>query len=288
MVNESVIFTFAIIGALYVVKITFSWLTNFCIHFLRCNLNLQRIYGNKTSNTWVAITGATGGLGFDYACEFAKRGFNILFIIRNLDKANEKISKLKQLYPNIETSILQCDLATLITDNAQFDRVKTTLETLLSTKDIGILVNNAGFEFDCKQFSDASLDDNLRLTKINIFPIIVFSQLLIPHMKQRNKNNNCRSMIINIGSGFAKMLMPTATLYGASKAWMDYFSICASKEYEKDKIDIIVSHPGTMTSAMTRFKDEWYNNILGIISTEKYARHSMKHFGRVLDIGIIN
>ena len=67
------------------------WLTSSAYIFYDV-IYLQKIQSNKTNATWVAITGATGAIGFDYACEFAKHGFNVLFIIRNADKANEKIS----------------------------------------------------------------------------------------------------------------------------------------------------------------------------------------------------
>ena len=69
-----------------------------------------------------------------------------------------------------------------------------------------------------------------------------------------------------IKSDLAFSPMPGFACYGSTKAFLDYWSISASKEYENFGIDFMITHPGAMASEMTHMEE---NFLLGVSSTEK-------------------
>ena len=144
-------------------------------------------------------------------------------------------------------------------------------------KDIAVLVNNAAIGLESPQFTDFSVTKNVSMMKVNMFPCIVLSQILLSYFKERNLKYHKKSCIINVATAAASMTLPGFSVYGASKAFMKYWSVAASKEFSKDNIDIIVTLPGQMASEMSGFA---VNSLQGTISTDKYARGTMKHIGK--------
>ena len=67
---------------------------------------------------WALITGASDGLGKQYAFELAKEGFNIILMARNKQKLLGVAKELKDAYPSTKTSILVFDFSTLSTEDS--------------------------------------------------------------------------------------------------------------------------------------------------------------------------
>lgn len=278
--SNTVFFSLAVIGALCVCRIVFlSWIPTFYRHFLRQPKDLQKIYGNGStgsSATWVAVTGPTGSLGLDYCREFAKRGFNILFIARNETKAEAKISLLKKEFPAIETSFIKCDLGKLNSPDLLNDFRSSINNFYNGGKDIGILINNAGIEEDAHRWGDLRLERNMAMLNVNMLAAVILTQLMLPHLEKRSRDGRKRSLVINIGSTLGTVELPGVAIYSSCKAFLNRWSIAASKEYESIGIDFAVTNPGGMESDMMPIKE---NILLGISSTRTYAEKSMKHFG---------
>jgi 17beta-estradiol 17-dehydrogenase / very-long-chain 3-oxoacyl-CoA reductase len=57
------------------------------------------------------VTGATGGIGFEFCKQFASKGVNVILISRNLETLNKSASDLKDLYPEIKTHVVQADFS---------------------------------------------------------------------------------------------------------------------------------------------------------------------------------
>ena len=70
-------------------------------YFLLNELNLLERYG---SGSWVAITGASSGQGYEMALAFAQRGFNLLLI--GSKRTQETVARVKAEYPEIKTKVL--------------------------------------------------------------------------------------------------------------------------------------------------------------------------------------
>ena len=74
--------------------------------FLRKPYNLLERYGK---DSYVLVTGATDGIGKEFCNQFAKLGFNLILISRNLNKLNQVSSEFKSKYPNLKTEIIEFD-----------------------------------------------------------------------------------------------------------------------------------------------------------------------------------
>lgn len=340
--NYVLVYILAGLGSLFVIKWVLAFVFSLYTYFIRCGYNLRKRYGNNSgSNTsWVAITGATGEIGFSYCKHFAELGFNILLIVRNEEKAETAMNKLHSLHPNVETSFIRCDLGTLARDKDEMDRMKQELETFIITNknDVAILINNAGIEYDVRHWCDVDVESYIALMNVNMVSCVVLTQLLMPYLQQRvqlqqvsgnsnininnNNNNNdkrmpdkvaklvsntssdneenvdmdininkningnglnspsaCgrRSCVINISSLAGTQMFAGLAVYGASKAFLRHWSICASKEYENDKIDFISFDTGPVASPLTNFKP---NKLLGIVKGDTFVKASMKQIGK--------
>jgi 17beta-estradiol 17-dehydrogenase / very-long-chain 3-oxoacyl-CoA reductase len=66
-----------------IIYFAFKFAYFFYKNFIRQRLALSRRYGK---NSWVLVTGATEGIGKGFCEEFAKEGFNIILVSRNIEK----------------------------------------------------------------------------------------------------------------------------------------------------------------------------------------------------------
>ena len=89
---------------------------------------------------WAVITGASDGLGKQYAIELAKSGFNIVLIARNLAKLDQVANMLKSTY-GVQTLCIVFDFSHLCTQDA-VNELKSKLD--LIPGEISILINNVG------------------------------------------------------------------------------------------------------------------------------------------------
>ncbi len=84
------------------------------------------------------VTGANSGLGYDTAAALAGKGAQVVLAVRNLDKGNEAVDRIKKSTPNAVVSVQELDLSSL-------DSVRTAADELRAAHPrIDLLINNAG------------------------------------------------------------------------------------------------------------------------------------------------
>jgi NAD(P)-dependent dehydrogenase (short-subunit alcohol dehydrogenase family) len=111
-------------------------LQGFYKYFLLTELNLRERYG---AGSWVVITGASSGQGYDLAMAFAERGFNLLLI--GSKRTEETVTQIQKAYPGIQTKVLYKDFRQAFHDDFFVD-IQAAFEELGA--DLAILVNNVG------------------------------------------------------------------------------------------------------------------------------------------------
>ena len=92
----------------------------------------------KTKRETVLITGATSGIGNDFAHIFAERGYDLFLASRNREKLDSIKKKFEDRY-NITVTTMSIDLAKPSSAGRVYE------ETISRKMDIDVLVNNAGF-----------------------------------------------------------------------------------------------------------------------------------------------
>ncbi|KAM4012604.1 very-long-chain 3-oxoacyl-CoA reductase-B-like [Anomaloglossus baeobatrachus] len=202
----------------------------------RWRTNIQK-YG-----AWAVVTGATDGIGKSYALELARRGFDIVLISRSMEKL-QKVAFEIEKESRRKTKIIQVDF----TGGSE---IYPKVEKALKDLDIGVLVNNVGMIFsDGNRFLDTS-DISKRIDNIlncNILSTVQMTRIVLPRMLLKKKG-----LIINVSSAAAARPYPVVTMYGATKAFMDFFSRSLYQEYQSDGIIVQSVLPHIVSTNMSR------------------------------------
>ena len=171
------------------------------------------------------ITGATSGIGAEFAEQLAARGCNVVLVARNVDRLEEACRRLEDAH-GVDAEYVQADL----TVRADVDRVAARLAD--ADRPVDILVNNAGYGLMTK-FADSTVE-----VEQGNLDILVGAPMRLSHAAIGPMLDRRRGRIINIASVAGHT--PRGT-YGAHKAWLISFSRWANIEY---------AHRGVTTTAV--------------------------------------
>ena len=172
------------------------------------------------SHSTVLITGASSGIGAVYADRFAKRGHAVVLVARDINRLQAIAEQIKQAY-GVNVEIIQADLA----KDADVGRIEQVLQ---ERDDIDILINNAGISLS-GSFNQQQSEGIEQLLALNINAVVRLSHAIAPRLAQKRGG-----AIVNLGSVVGLSPEFGSTLYGASKAFVQFFSQGLSLEL-KDK-----------------------------------------------------
>ena len=186
--------------------------------------SLKAKYGN-----WALITGASSGIGKEFAIQLAQQNINLVLVARRDDKLKELASELEQKN-GIETIVLPLDLSkpNFIKD----------IEQVTYNIEIGLVINNAGFTIT-KEFIDSEIQYQQELINVNITALIVLTHYFGNKMKQNRKGG-----IINVASGSGYLPIPNWATYAASKAYVLHFTEALWYELKPFNVDVLALCPG--------------------------------------------
>jgi 17beta-estradiol 17-dehydrogenase / very-long-chain 3-oxoacyl-CoA reductase len=127
--------------------------------------------------TWAVVTGATDGIGREFALQLARAGFNVLLASRSADKLDKVAIEIKAINPSIETKAVAIDFS--LADKAQY----ATLEKAVGAMNVGVLVNNVGKSHEMPvPFAETSLDEMLSISEINVNATLRVTRMIVPNM----------------------------------------------------------------------------------------------------------
>lgn len=187
-------------------------------------MNFKEKYGQ-----YALITGASAGIGKDFAFILAKEGMNLILVARREEKLKEIASLLSSTY-KIDCKTIRKDL----TDEYSYKE----LFNLTKEFDIGILVNNAGFGY-YGRFINQKEEKLENMIKLNIFTFAMLSKVFAKYFVERKRGG-----IILVSSLAA--FQPTAgmALYGATKGFELLLGEALSEEIKGKNVDITILCPG--------------------------------------------
>ena len=232
-------------------------------YYYREPLNLSNRYGDKS---WVLITGASDGIGKEFAKQFAQQGFNLFLVSRTEDKL-KKISEDLTKDHNVEVKYLIKDFAKA-TNPEFFEDINEQTKEL----DVSVLVNNVGMASFTK-FSEHSKQQICDMIIVNTIPQTILAHEMLPRMLKRKQ----RSAIINLASVASVQPFTCLPVYSPTKAYNDFFSRGIVEDY-KENIDIMSLRPGFVSTNMTLNKRVEYDTI----TTEECVSGALKSLGHDL------
>ncbi|MGV3525012.1 MAG: SDR family NAD(P)-dependent oxidoreductase [Candidatus Sericytochromatia bacterium] len=180
---------------------------------------------------WALITGASGGLGAEFARQLACQGAHLVLTARNQAKLETLAQELRQQY-GVRVEVLACDLGV--------PQAVAQLCTELETRDlqIEILINNAGMAL-AGDFLDTSWEDSATLLQLNLLALTQLTRLLAAPMVQRG-----RGWILQVASLGAYVPCPGYAVYAASKAFVLHFGEALHHELRGTGVQCCVLAPG--------------------------------------------
>jgi short-subunit dehydrogenase len=192
----------------------------------------------------VLVTGATSGIGAEFARQFAARGCNLVLVARTSGPLEEAATILRKKW-GVHVETLAADLLDEDGLTRVLGRVRAAGELDTGEPAAGgsgavrravtVLVNNAGYGL-VKPFADNTLEDEVRHLRIHVEVPLALAHAALQSMRPRRGGT-----IINVASvaGFT----PRGT-YGAAKAAMISFSRWANLTYGPEGIRVTAVCPG--------------------------------------------
>lgn len=164
---------------------------------------------HKEISMLILITGASSGFGAAMARKFVQHGHRVIAAARRLDR-------LQQLQVELGAALYVAELD--VCDKASIAAMLSNLPA--EWKDIDVLVNNAGLALGVAPAQAASLEDWETMIDTNNKGLVRMTHALLPHFIAR-KNG----VILNIGSIAGSTAYPGGNVYGATKAFVDQFTL---------------------------------------------------------------
>jgi short-subunit dehydrogenase len=177
------------------------------------------------------ITGASSGIGLEFAQQLAANGVNLFLVARRYDILFAVKNELEYKY-NINVYIMDLDLSSSNSVN----------EMMIFIKEIGfspdLLINNAGAGIYGK-FDKTDLDSEIEIINLNITSVTQLTKSFLQIMK-----NQGLGTILNVSSTMAFRKSPHWAVYSATKSYVFSFTRSLILENEKSPIHISLLCPG--------------------------------------------
>lgn len=157
----------------------------------------------------ILITGASSGFGAEMARVFVGHGHRVVACARRTDR-------LAQLAQELGEALLP--LALDVCDQAAIDATLAGLPPEWRT--IDVLINNAGLALGTEPAHQASLDEWTTMISTNCQGLVAMTRAILPDMVARGSG-----LIINIGSVAGRYPYPGGNVYGATKAFVEQFTL---------------------------------------------------------------
>jgi short-subunit dehydrogenase len=177
------------------------------------------------------VTGASSGIGHEFARELASHGHNLVLVARRIDRLRKLAGGLEQQY-GVTAIPIRADLSTPNAAQGLYDEVRRR------QIDIDILVNNAGFNV-YGPFTETSHADELGLLQVNLVALVSLTKLVLPEMVRRGYGR-----VLNLGSTGSFAPAPFDSLYAASKAFVLSFSEAVGEELKGTGVTVTTLCPG--------------------------------------------
>lgn len=175
------------------------------------------------------ITGASAGIGAEFARQYAAQGHHLVLTARREDRLQALADELQQAH-GIDCQVIAADLA----EPESVERLVSEIQG-----PVDILVNNAGYGVTGK-FSSVDWSEHADFMQVMVNAVVELTYRLLPGMQERQ-----RGQVINVAS--LAGLVPSAaghTLYGASKAFLIRFSESLAAENGEYGIKVTALCPG--------------------------------------------
>ncbi len=188
--------------------------------------NLTQLEGK-----WALVTGASSGLGEEFARQLAAGGLNLVLVARREERLRATAGELAKAH-GIQTKVIAADLSRADAPRAIYDQLRADGIA------VDVLVNNAGFGLYGK-FTDIVWDREQQMLDIDIATVVHLTRLFVPDMVARRSG-----YVLQVASIGAFLPSPLYASYSAAKAFVLSFSEAINFELRGSGVSVTTTCPG--------------------------------------------
>src|SRR5512144_962182 len=171
------------------------------------------------------VTGASSGIGEQFARQLAERGYDLVLVARRADRLQKLAGELP-----VTSHVLACDLG------REAGTLPGQVEELGVAVDL--LVNNAGFGLR-GPFLDSDAERDAEMVRVNCEAIVVLTRAFLPAMVERGRGG-----VITVASTAGMQPLPYESVYAATKAFALNFSDALHAELRDSGVRVLAVNPG--------------------------------------------
>jgi hypothetical protein len=197
------------------------------------------MYYNRYMPKTALITGATGGIGYEFADICASKGINLVLVGRNESKLEKIASDFVKKY-TVSVTKVTADLSDPDSPQTVYDAVQKEELT------IDYLINNAGFG-DFGMFTETDWAKEQAMMQVNMTTLVQLTKLFLPKMI-----NNGSGAVMNLASTAAFQPGPLMAVYYATKSFVLSFSEAIGYELKGTGVTVTALCPGPTRSGFQK------------------------------------
>jgi short-subunit dehydrogenase len=210
------------------------------------------------------ITGASSGIGEEFAKALAGRGYELVLVARREDR-------LKNLAESLPTKahVISCDLGS---EAAELPGKVAKLGV-----DVDLLVNNAGFGLRGR-FVDLPADRQAEIVRVNCEAVVILTHAFVPAMLERGRGG-----VITVASTAGMQPLPYEATYGASKAFALNFTEALHAELRGTGVRALAVNPGpvpTEWQQVAGYDAAGGEMMPGAIGADQVAAEALRSYDR--------
>ncbi|MBR4343205.1 MAG: SDR family oxidoreductase [Lachnospiraceae bacterium] len=175
---------------------------------------------------YAVITGASSGIGAEFAKQLALHGYNLILVARRKDRLI-KIAKYLSKKFYVSCNLLVKDLSKREDCESLFEEIKDY--------DIEVFINNAGFGV-FGAFADTSLDNELDMISVNVSAVHILTKKMVKYFRDKN-----RGYLLNVASSAGLIPAgPYMSAYYATKAYVVSLTKGVAEELKEENKNVYV------------------------------------------------
>lgn len=210
------------------------------------------------------VTGASSGIGEQFAHQLASRGHRLILVARRVDRLRALASELPT-----ESHVIECDLASQASSLS--DRVREL------GLEVDLLVNNAGFG-TYGRFVDQDPARNADQVRVNCEAVVTLTHAFLPGMVERGRGG-----VIVVASTAGMQPIPYEAVYAASKAFALSFTEALHVELRGSGVRVLAVNPGPVPTewrAVAGHEDDGTGLQRGEVSPAQVVEESLAAYDR--------
>ena len=210
------------------------------------------------------ITGASSGIGEQFARQLAARGYDLILVARR----KERLERLAGELPT-EAKVIARDLAS--------DAAKLPADVRRSRLRVDLLVNNAGFGLRGR-VAELDAERQAEMVRVNCEAVVVLTRAFLPAMIERGSGG-----VITLASTAGLQPLPYEATYGASKAFATNFTEALHAELRGTGVTALAVNPGpvpTEWQQVAGYEEAGGEMMPGAIEADQVVREAIRAFER--------